>query len=204
MNRTRRDRIAAAVGVAAVAAVAAGIGWVLAGTGDARRDDLASAPAVDSSSPPAAVGSGATPAPSADGGPQGGGDPPAGGGNAGGEPGEGDSEQPGDPVAGPRIELFQVAQEPRCPAGTSEFPVDGRPAQLEWRVTGADEVTISIDGPGVYATYPEEGGDSYGFGCGGSEGDIEEHTYLLTATGGGVTVTDTLVVSAVVHERPEV
>jgi hypothetical protein len=71
-------------------------------------------------------------------------------------------------------------------------------------VTGTDEVSLSIDGPGVYATYPAEDSDTFTFACGGDEGDIEEHTYLLTAAAGGDTVTEELVVTAVVHERTDV
>lgn len=75
---------------------------------------------------------------------------------------------------------------------------------LAWQVAGAEEVTISIDGPGIYATYPADGGDTYAFGCAGEEGDIQEHTYLLTAEADGRTVTATLTVTATVHEIQDV
>lgn len=46
-----------------------------------------------------------------------------------------------------------------------------------WNVTGATEVTISIDGPGIYDTYPPVHEVSLPFTC------PESHTFLLTAKG---------------------
>lgn len=110
-----------------------------------------------------------------------------------------------DPV-GPTIEDFQVTQQPQCPGGTTVHPVPAQPVTLEWKVVGADgdQVSLSIDGPGVYNTYPAEGGDTINFPCEGEEGDTQEHTYLLTATGDGVTATETLVVTAEVQEVTDV
>jgi hypothetical protein len=106
---------------------------------------------------------------------------------------------------GPVIEVFQVTQQPQCPGGTTLNPIEAQPVALQWTVTGADadQVSLSIDGPGVYNTYPAEGGDVINFPCEGEEGDIQEHTYLLTAVGDGVTVTETLVVTAKVQQVTE-
>jgi hypothetical protein len=139
------------------------------------------------------------------------------GGAAGGDaPDTGTEGQPAPPVnqggesqpepAGPAIEQFQVVQQPQCPGGTTEHTVEAQPVTLAWTVTGADgdQVSLSIDGPGVYQTYPADGGDVINFPCEGEEGDIQEHTYLLTAEGDGVTVTATLVVTAKVQQVTDV
>jgi hypothetical protein len=197
MNRLAsqlRDPRVVGVIVALAVALAVGLGWVLAaggGSGPGQVGAAATAPGTptpDGSEPVAT----ATPDQP--------GDQP---------PGSGDSDDPGgqsapSEPAGPRIETFRVAQEPQCPGGTTANPIDGQPVMLEWLVTGTDQVSISIDGAGVYATYPADGGDTYSFGCEGSEGDIQRHTYLLTAVVDGRTVTETLVVTATVHERTEV
>jgi hypothetical protein len=146
--------------------------------------------AGDSTSPPAGtggLGSGAT---------GGGGDGPGPTGSPAAPPGQEDPT--GQPAAGPVIEVFEVVQRPRCPGGTTDNPIEGQPVTLRWRVTGADgdRVDLSIDGPGVYDTYPAEGGDVINFSCEGEEGDTQRHTYLLTAVGDGVTVTERLVVTA--------
>lgn len=110
-----------------------------------------------------------------------------------------------DPI-GPVIDYFRVLQQPQCPGGTNLNPIEGQPVALEWNVTGADgdEVSLSIDGPGVYNTYPAEDSDVINFPCEGDEGDIQEHTYLLTAVGNGEIVTETLVVTAVVQQVSDV
>jgi hypothetical protein len=56
---------------------------------------------------------------------------------------------------------------------------------VSWNAPGAQSVTLSIDGPGAYRTYPgASGSDTVPFSCPGP------HTYQLTATGpGGETVT---------------
>jgi hypothetical protein len=197
--RTARSSRTAAVAAAAAvtAAIAIGIGWGIANAGDGRSETTAASevagtptatrpPTSDAGTgdqaaavPAPAVPAPAAPAPAAD-------------------PGSGPAP------AGPGIEYLRVQQQPLCPRGTTQFPIDGRPVALEWRVTGAEDVTLSVDGPGVYATYPAEGSDSFSFGCAGREGDLEEHTYLLTAVADGVTVTETLVVTAEVHEVTDV
>lgn len=209
MNLTNRSRsiwVAIAAGVAAGVAILAGITWVLAGPG---RSDLDAASGLGPTTEPIAPSSEAIPslAPGdAAGDPQPGdaaGDPQPG--NAAGDPQPGPKDT-GTPTAkpGPKIETFRIVHQPQCPGGTTANPIEGRPATLGWRVTGASEVSISIDGPGVYDTYPAEDEYTFSFGCSGREGDVQEHTYLLTATADGITATKTLVVTAVVHERVKV
>jgi hypothetical protein len=132
---------------------------------------------------------------------------PDGGGqdDAGGQPGQAPAPPPGSgnqPPGGPVIEVFRVIQQPQCPGGTTQHMIEGQPVGLEWTVTGADgdQVSLSVDGPGVYDTYPADGGDVINFPCEGEPGDIQEHTYLLTAAGDGHTTTRTLVVTATVQE----
>ncbi|HZN18571.1 MAG TPA: hypothetical protein VFB84_10370 [Micromonosporaceae bacterium] len=38
--------------------------------------------------------------------------------------------------SGPQIIYFRVAQQPRCPQGTTLYPVPGKPLVLEWKVSG--------------------------------------------------------------------
>jgi len=212
----RRRGLLVAGGLAAVAvAASAGLVWGLsdadpgeaspAGTGSLEQDvDLAESSAQDSAGDPADDDL------SADG------NPPAdesdtdssGGATDGGDAADGsDAGQPDGPV----IELFDVTQQPRCPAGTDLNPIEGQPLILSWRVTGAEELTLSIDGPGVYATLDDhdssdanDGVKTFSFGCSGDEGDAARHTYVLTATSDGQIVTSELVVEAVVHERASV
>lgn len=54
---------------------------------------------------------------------------------------------------------------------------------LEWKVNGASQVTISIDGPGIYGTYPATSTEQFNFACSGNAGDTQTHTYLLRTVG---------------------
>ena len=106
---------------------------------------------------------------------------------------------------GPSIAWFRVAQKPSCPAGTSANPIAGTPVVLEWKASNVDSVALSVDGPGVYAdNYPPTGSETLNFPCSGSEGDVQKHTYLLTVRNAHGKQTKTLVVSATVHDIPEV
>jgi hypothetical protein len=106
---------------------------------------------------------------------------------------------------GPRIVSFRITQKPQCPQGTSEYPVEGVPVILEWKVTGAEEVTISVDGPGVYSTYPKVGSETFTFSCGGAaDGETVKHTYLLKTVGGGSTRSKQLTATATAHEITQV
>ncbi|MDQ7905498.1 hypothetical protein RB614_13290 [Phytohabitans sp. ZYX-F-186] len=106
---------------------------------------------------------------------------------------------------GARIVWFRITQEPQCPQGTTEYPVEGVPVVVEWKVTGADKVTISVDGPGIYGTYPTEGSETFTFSCGGAaDGETVKHTYLLKTVGGGSTKSKQLTATATAHEITEV
>ncbi|MEW2385881.1 hypothetical protein AB0873_27850 [Micromonospora sp. NPDC047707] len=106
---------------------------------------------------------------------------------------------------GPSITYFRVAQQPSCPAGTSANPIAGTSVVLEWKASNVDSVALSVDGPGVYAdNYPPTGSETLNFPCSGSEGDVQRHTYLLTVRNAHGTQTKTLVVTATVHDVPEV
>ncbi len=57
---------------------------------------------------------------------------------------------------------------------------------VSWSYQDATSLTISIDGPGAYATYGPTGSDALPFACDGNP-----HTYTFTATGPGGTTTNT-------------
>ncbi|MCW6003056.1 hypothetical protein K1W54_00435 [Micromonospora sp. CPCC 205371] len=108
------------------------------------------------------------------------------------------------PPTGPKIVYFRVTQQPRCPQGTSEYPVEGVPVILEWKVTGAKQVTLSVDGPGVYDTYETAGSATLSFPCGGEPGETVTHTYLLKTVGGGPVRSKRVTASAEVYEAASV
>jgi hypothetical protein len=116
-------------------------------------------------------------------------------GNTGGGGNDGGSEH-----TGPWIEYFRVAEKPTCPSGTNLNPIEGTPVKLEWKVTGADAASISIDGPGLYGTYEPEKSDTFPFSCGGPANSMQTHTYLLKTVGGGEPQTKEITVSARVNE----
>ena len=120
-----------------------------------------------------------------------------GGGNDGNTGGGNDG---GSGHTGPWIEFFRVAEQPTCPSGTNLNPIEGTPVKLEWKVTGADAASISIDGPGLYGTYEPEKSDTFPFSCGGPANSTQKHTYLLTTVGGGEPQTKEITVSARVNE----
>ncbi|MER5700666.1 hypothetical protein ABT023_01720 [Micromonospora sp. NPDC002296] len=105
----------------------------------------------------------------------------------------------------PTIAYFRVADKPFCPAGTNVNPIAGGPVLVEWRVSNVDSVALSIDGPGIYADdYPSAGSEAFLFPCSGGEGDVQKHTYTLTARNSHGKQTRTIVVSAPVHDVPTV
>ncbi|MEV0806545.1 hypothetical protein [Micromonospora sp. NPDC050200] len=107
--------------------------------------------------------------------------------------------------AGPAVAFFRVAQKPSCPSGTSAKPIAGTPVVIEWKASNVDSVSLSVDGPGVYAdNYPPTGSETLNFPCSGAEGDVQRHTYLLTVRNAHGKQTKTLVVSAAVHDIPRV
>jgi hypothetical protein len=80
------------------------------------------------------------------------------------------------------IGSFSAPSQVSCTTSTS--------IHLAWTTKGATSVTISIDGPGIYATYAANGSASVPFAC-----DGKSHTYLLTAKGPNGSVTSTRTVS---------
>lgn len=88
--------------------------------------------------------------------------------------------------AGPRIEYFRVKTKPSCPssggAGGVTFPGNG--AELEWKITGGPtEVTISIDGPGIFGTYTAVHTETFPFTCSGPSNTTQQHKYTLKVPG---------------------
>ncbi|GIE57358.1 hypothetical protein Aoc01nite_27600 [Actinoplanes octamycinicus] len=101
---------------------------------------------------------------------------------------------------GPAISYFRVTGKPSCPSGTDQVRYEGTPVTLEWKVTGAEKATLSVDGPGVYAEYATKDSATLTFSCGGDPGGYQVHTYLLTAIGPDGTKTRKLTVKAKVNE----
>ncbi len=94
----------------------------------------------------------------------------------GGQPGGGGSTAPV-----PTINSFDTPENIDCHNGNlQEFTVS-------WSTANAANVTISIDGPGIYNTYPTNGSTILPFNCSSA------HTLLLTAFGqDGKTTTKTV------------
>jgi hypothetical protein len=60
--------------------------------------------------------------------------------------------------------------------------------ELKWSTSGASKVTLSIDGPGIFGTYPAGAHDSlFPLAC-----DGHTHTYTLTASANGAVATKTI------------
>jgi hypothetical protein len=87
----------------------------------------------------------------------------------------------------PAILEFEAPESVDC--GDPNFPGT---IHVAWSVTNATGVTISIDGPGIYQRYQGQTGSAdVPFACG-----EEQHTYLLTTTGGtGPAATEEIVVT---------
>ncbi|MEV4623385.1 hypothetical protein AB0J74_32330 [Asanoa sp. NPDC049573] len=97
----------------------------------------------------------------------------------------------------PWIEYFRIKQKPQCPSG--QWP-NGREVTVEWRVTGTDKVTISVDGHGIYDTYGAWGSESFSFPCGDWDpGQTAKHSYLLMTVGGGPVAKKTITATATVN-----
>jgi hypothetical protein len=79
----------------------------------------------------------------------------------------GSSDTPSGPA--PTITSFTTPENIDCHNG------DFQEFTASWSTTNAAKVTISIDGPGVYAEYPANGEASLPFSC------STAHTFLLTA-----------------------
>jgi hypothetical protein len=95
--------------------------------------------------------------------------------------GSGEAPSGDAPVAPPTIDAFVTPESIDCHNGNfQEFTAS-------WETTNAVKVTISIDGPGIYAEYPADGETSLPFNCNSA------HSFLLTAYGSdGTTATRTV------------
>lgn len=107
----------------------------------------------------------------------GGGVPSGGGQQGGGQPGGGQAGGGGGApqAAAPVITSFEHPDTVDCHNGNFQY------FTMRWSTTGADSVTISIDGPGIYDTYGPSGETGLPFSC------DTPHTFLLTAHGPGGT-----------------
>ena len=97
--------------------------------------------------------------------------------------------------AAPVIAYFKIQQLPKCKGSSGQGPII--PLIVEWKVTGADTVTLSTDG--TTKSYPASGTETYVFGCAGAPGSSDSHTYTLTAVHDGTHATKSLTASAVVN-----
>jgi hypothetical protein len=87
------------------------------------------------------------------------------------------------PPTGPRIEYFRIKTAARCQSHGPSVTYPGS-VELEWKVAGGPtQVTISVDGPGIYNTYSIEHAESYDFSCTETSGATQKHTYLLKVPG---------------------
>lgn len=88
-------------------------------------------------------------------------------------------------ASGPQIVYFRIKTKPSCPSSGPATSFPGNPIVLEWKVTGVTNVTISIDGPGIFGTYDATYSHEFPFSCSGASGSTQKHTYLLKTVGGG-------------------
>lgn len=102
--------------------------------------------------------------------------------------------------SGPVIAYFRVTAKPSCPSGTDKFRTEGQPVTLEWKATGADKTTLSVDGPGIYQEYASSDSATVNFPCSGDPGTYQTHTYLVRAIGPDGTTSRKLVVQAKVND----
>ncbi|HEY8238801.1 MAG TPA: hypothetical protein VIF63_05140 [Candidatus Limnocylindrales bacterium] len=79
------------------------------------------------------------------------------------------------PNTNPTIITWKVPAQEDC-TGTTAGQI-----HVEWKVINATGITISIDGPGLYDSYPAEGSTDLPYGCSIA---VLAHTYTLRTTGG--------------------
>jgi hypothetical protein len=88
------------------------------------------------------------------------------------------------PPTGPRIVYFRIKSAARCQSSGPGASYPGT-VELEWEVAGGPtQVTISIDGPGLYGTYSIKHAEVFNFSCDATPNKVTKHTYLLTTQGG--------------------
>jgi hypothetical protein len=181
--RSRVLGVCAAIGVAALAfAPLAACATGSTGTPDARTSTNPSAPASG--------GLGAL-----DGAPGGG---PAGQPNPAGQPSASTTRsRAASPKPTAQIVSFTVTRQPACPVvGTPDAPFSapGQDIAIEWKVTGATRVALSVD-KGLYQTYDGiHGTATISFPCDTNQ-PMTTHTYTINTLGGGTSRSKTLTVT---------
>jgi hypothetical protein len=103
------------------------------------------------------------------------------------------------PPTGPTILYFRVKVKPSCPSSGPGVSFPGNDPVLEWKAVNVDQVTISIDGPGLFGTYDPTFEHAFPFGCGGASGTMAKHKYTLRTKGGGAEKSQTIEVEARVN-----
>lgn len=107
--------------------------------------------------------------------------------------------------SGPQIVYFRVSSKPACPVvGTADAPFStpGQDITLEWKVTGASGIALSIDDPNFFKNNHSGSWDNYGkqdhvtlsFPCDTSK-PTSTHTYTLDTLGGSPYKEKTITVS---------
>jgi hypothetical protein len=108
------------------------------------------------------------------------------------------STTPDNRNQGASIVYFRFRQWPSC---TQSEPT---PAIVEWKVTGAEAVELSVDNPGVvgsYGTYQgSTGEETLHISCAGAAGTSQEHIYTIYTGGTGGRKSATLTASVKVPQ----
>jgi hypothetical protein len=120
----------------------------------------------------------------------------------------GGSTTGGNTTAGPRIVWFRITQRPQCSQGTDVYSSPAVPLRIAWQTSGATGVALSVDNPGLvgsYGSYGPSGSQEFTFGCGGSAGSTESHTYeIYTISSAGTRKHASLTASVTVPDRSTV
>jgi hypothetical protein len=100
---------------------------------------------------------------------------------------------------------FTVAQKPKCAEGTAVFRAAPVPLIIKWKISHATSGALSVDDhshtAGTYGPVDLTGTMEFSFGCNGSVGSTETHTYAIYSVGGGTQKSKTLTVSAKVLDN---
>lgn len=112
--------------------------------------------------------------------------PGAGAGSGNGQ-GNGNTGTTTPPKPTPQLVSFSIPSQVDCNNPANQTPY----IPVSWTTKNATEVTLAIDGPGLYKSYPgANGSDTVPFACAGP------HTYTIVAKGPGGTTTKQVKVSA--------